>query len=285
MAIRYNVKNATDAFNGLAEALDAVSRLPTTDARFWEDGGVRERIITNIINMYPANNKIDIPFKRAIQKANTARDKETETALEELHKGLRAAHEKLTRNEITESEYRAQLADVAASVRGLLADIAEGGVKTGTAKTQKVELVPEQAALLEKTAAGVTVLKRKMIETWKRCNARTRKTTPAENKLCAPMNDALFAHWKAFQRGELDGTISVQAHDESIVERKHKRSADEFWTYHGADVVYTAQDGTQYTVKELCPTVEDVQRMIDRNNKAIKRAEQKNGQSADKKKI
>ena len=164
-----------------------------------------------------------------------------------------------------------------------------------------VELVPEQAALLakaadhsaaERAAAGIDEIKGKMLALWRRWlygepykPERTREIPPAEQKLCAAMNKALFAYWKAFQNGELDGTLSVQEHDKYIVGRTHKRSAAEFLETHGKDVVWTAHGGKQYTLQELCPTVEDVQRMIDKNNKAIKRARQKNGQSADKKKI
>ena len=144
----------------------------------------------------------------------------------------------------------------------------------------------------ERAAASIDEIKGKMLALWRRWlydepykPGRTRETPPAGKNLCAPMNDALFAYWKSFQNGKLDGTLSVQYYDEHIVERKRKRNANEFWTTHGADVVYTAQDGTQYTLQDLCPTVEDVQRMIDRNNKAIKRAKGKNGQSADKQKI
>jgi hypothetical protein len=364
--ICYNVKNATDAFTGLAESLDAVSRLPLSGSA-WKSNADMKRDIANIIDLGPDADRIRAPFERAIEIANTARDEGTATALRKLLADLLTAHEKLTRGEKTESEYKAQLADVAASVRGLLADIAEDGTKrTDTAQmpekvtvglqpqdrkllidTKKaaqradiqskraadnsqgakdateraeaivvvvdiaekttvtqppaiptVKLVPEQAALLtkaadhsaaERAAASIDEIKGKMLALWRRWlydepykPERTRETPPAEQKLCAAMNDAVFAYWKAFQNGELDGTLSVQEHDKYIVERKHKRSAKEFLETHGKDVVWTAHDGKQYTLQELCPTVEDVQRMIDRNKKAIRRAQQKNGQSEDK---
>ena len=299
--ICYNVENATDAFTGLAESLDAVSRLPLSCGT-WESDTDMKRDIANIIDLGPDADRIRAPFERAIEIANTARDEGTATALRKLLADLLTAHEKLTRGEKTESEYKAQLADVAASVRGLLADIAEDDTKrTDTAQPPAiptVKLVPEQAAVLtkaadhsaaEQAAAGIDKLEGKMLALWRRWlydepykPERTRETPPAEKKLCAAMNDAVFAYWKAFQNGELDGTLSVQEHDKYIVERKHKRSAAEFLETHGKDVVWTAHDGKQYTLQELCPTVEDVQRMIDRSNKAIKRAERKNGQSADK---
>lgn len=335
--ICYNVKNATDAFTGLAESLDAVSRLPLSGSA-WKSNADMKRDIANIIDLGPDADRIRAPFERAIEITNTARDEGTATALRKLLADLLTAHEKLTRGEKTESEYKAQLADVAASVRGLLADIAEDGTKrTDTVQTPEkvtVELQPQDRKLLidtkkaaqradiqskraadnsqgakdaaerteakaeetqeaaeraaddaRKTADDVADLKNKVIEIWKRYNARTRTTTPAEQKLCAAMNKALFAYWKAFQKGELDGTLTVQEHDKYIVGRTHRRSVAEFLKTHGKDVVWTAHDGKQYTLQELCPTVEDVQRMIDRNKKAIRRAQQKKGQSADKKKI
>ena len=121
--ICYNVENATDAF---------------------------------LIDLGPDADRIRAPFERAIEIANTARDEGTATALRKLLADLQTAHEKLTMGEKTESAYKAQLADVAASVRGLLADIAEDGTKrTDTAQPPAiatVELVPEQAALLTKAA-------------------------------------------------------------------------------------------------------------------------------------
>ncbi len=153
--VRYNVENATDAFAGLAESLDAVSRLPLSCGT-WESNTDMKRDIANIIDLCPDADRIRAPYERAIEIANTARDEGTATALRKLLADLLTAHEKLTRGEKTESEYKAQLADVAASVRGLLADIAEDGTKrTDTAQPPEkvtVELAPKQAALLEKAA-------------------------------------------------------------------------------------------------------------------------------------
>ena len=157
--ICYNVKSATDAFDGLAESLDAVSRLPLSRTYSWARKEDRERNIeniANIIDLYPDADRIRGPFERAIEIADTARDEETVAALHKLYAGLQAAHEKFTRGEKAESEYKAQLTDVAASVRGLRANIAEDGTKrTDTAQTPApatVKLVPEQATLLKQAA-------------------------------------------------------------------------------------------------------------------------------------
>ena len=124
MAIRYNVKDVTDAFTGLAESLDAVSGLQTSGA--WKD---RRRIIGNIIDLDPDAAKIREPFARAIEVAQDALDNDMETTLRQLLSGLKAAHGEMVNGDRTESAYKAKLANVAASVRGLLAGIAEDGTK------------------------------------------------------------------------------------------------------------------------------------------------------------
>ena len=183
-------------------------------------------------------------------------------------------------------------ADAAERNGRMIAKLQSTANETQTAANLAAENAKDTKRAAEQTAKAIDEIKDKMLALWRRWlydkpgkPERARAIPPAEQKICGAMNDAAFGYWKAFQKGKLDGRLSAKKYDNYIVERRHKRSAKEFLQTHSKDVVWTAHDGRQYTLQELCPTVEDVQRMIDRNNKAIKRAKEKNGRLADKKKF
>ena len=188
----------------------------------------------------------------------------------------------------TPDELKQTLEDIKGAIASQTDTLNE--IRTAANLAAENAMAAEKAA--EQATKGIDEIKDKMLALWWRWlhdksgkPERARAIPPAEQKICGAMNDAAFGYWKAFQKGKLDGRLSAKKYDNYIVERRHKRSAKEFLQTHSKDVVWTAHDGRQYTLQELCPTVEDVQRMIDRNNKAIKRAKEKNGRLADKKKF
>lgn len=242
MTIRYNVKSATDALNELAETLDSLSNLPP-DSGVFEN---RERDLVNAIDLRPDMGRIRATFERAIKVAHRARDAETEAALREQLSELQTTHEELTRGEKTEREYKTQLADVAASVRGLLADIAEDGTKK-TAHTQPpparvtAELVPEQAALLEKAAVNSQATVDEMAQ-WRKWLAQLKKPGNHRKapKLAAAKQQAVVVVWNQY-------ATNCRA--------EHKRpSLRGCLDDHGADVIYTKKTtGESFQLIELVP--------------------------------